>query len=201
MCTAIPPRATIYGYCWTLCSEKKLSSTRSSGRDQAHNSAKRFGPVHDTILFYAKGDRYTWKQAWQPIPQETVDAWYNNVEAETGRRFNRADLTAAGVRSGPSGAIWRGIDVTAKGRHWAIPGFIKLKAKSTLDALEELDIVGRFHWPKSAGGMPMLKRYLDESPGISAQDIISEIQPLNNVARERLGYPTQKPLALLERLI
>jgi site-specific DNA-methyltransferase (adenine-specific) len=169
-------------------------------RSSAH-TAKRFAPVHDTILFYAKSSRYVWNPVRQPIPQETVDAWYNNIEAKTNRRYNRADLTAAGVRTGASGASWRGIDVTAKGRHWAIPGFLKLEAKDTQSALDELDAVGRLHWPKSSGGMPMLKRYLDESPGVPALDVITDIPPLNNVTKERLGYPTQKPLALMERLI
>ncbi len=75
-------------------------------RTSAHSSAKRFGPVHDAILFYAKGAQHVWNPQYQPIPQDTIDQWYNNVEPLTGRRFNRADLTAAGVRSGPSGAAW-----------------------------------------------------------------------------------------------
>ncbi len=94
-------------------------------RAHAHGSAKRFGPVHDVILFYSKSDQYLWNPAFEPLPQSTIDQWYNNIEPETGRRFNRADLTAAGVRTGSSGAPWRGVDVTAKGRHWAIPGFVR----------------------------------------------------------------------------
>lgn len=170
-------------------------------RTSAHNSAKRFGPVHDTIFFYAKTTDYVWNPAYQAIPQETIDQWYNNVEKETGRRFNRADLTAPGKRSGASGATWRGRDVTAKNRHWAVPGFLKLGDVSATEALNELDRRGRLYWPAKDGGMPMLKRYLDESTGIAALDVMSDIQPLNNVAKERLGYPTQKPLALLERII
>jgi adenine specific DNA methylase Mod len=73
-------------------------------RTSAHSGAKRYGPVHDTILFYTATGDYTWNVAYQPLPQETIDQWYNNVEPGTGRRFNRADLAAAGVRSGPSGA-------------------------------------------------------------------------------------------------
>ena len=169
-------------------------------RTSAHNSAKRFGPVHDAIFFYSKSDKYTWNSATQPIPQETIDAWYNNVEPETGRRFNRADLTAPGVRSGSSGMAWREISPSAKGRHWAIPGYLGMQNRDTLHALEELDATGRLHWPKR-GGMPMFKRYLDESPGIPAQDVIADIAPLNNSSSERLGYPTQKPVELLERLI
>lgn len=170
-------------------------------RSSSHNSAKRYAPVHDVIFFYSKTENYTWNDARQPIPVETIDAWYNNVEKGTGRRFNRADLTAAGTRTGISGAVWRHIDVTRKGRHWAIPGFLKLKATDTMAALDELDATGRLHWPKSETGVPMLKRYLDESPGIPALDNIIDIQPLNNSTKERLGYPTQKPVALLERLI
>jgi DNA modification methylase len=169
-------------------------------RTSAHNSAKRFGPVHDTIFFYSKSEKYTWNSATQPIPRETIDAWYNNVEPHTGRRFNRADLTAPGIRAGSSGMAWRGISPTTKGRHWAIPGFLGMQSKDTLGALDELDAAGRLHWPKRAG-MPMFKRYLDESPGIAAQDVIVDIAPLNNSSSERLGYPTQKPVELLERII
>src|SRR5262249_4438342 len=119
-------------------------------RSSAHNSAKRYGPVHDTIIFYTKTNRYIWNPIYQPLPQETIDQWYNNVEPATGRIYNRADLTAAGVRSGSSGATWRGIDVTAKGRHWAIPGFVGdlVAGKDTLEALNALDAAGRLHWPK-----------------------------------------------------
>jgi site-specific DNA-methyltransferase (adenine-specific) len=172
-------------------------------RTSAHNSARRFGPVHDTIFFYTKSEDYTWRPAFQPLPQETADQRYNNVEPQTGRPFNRADLTAAGTHKGPSGSPWRGIDPTDKGRHWAIPGFVGdlVRGKDTLDALDALDAAGRIHWPKRVGGTPMLKRYLDEARGIAAQDVITDISPLNNVAVERLGYPTQKPEALLERII
>lgn len=172
-------------------------------RSSAHNSAKRYGPVHDVLLYYTKSSRYTWNPVYQPLTQETIDQWYGNVEPETGRRFNRADLTASGTRTGESGATWRGVDVTAKGRHWAIPSSLSEAAEGagTIESLEQLDRAGRIHWPKTPGGVPRLKRYVEESKGVPAQDIISDIQPLNNVAAERLGYPTQKPLALLERLI
>jgi DNA modification methylase len=172
-------------------------------RTSAHSNAKRFAAVHDVILFYTKSDSYTWNPAYQPLPQETIDGWYNNIEAQTGRRFNRADLTAAGVRTGPSGAPWREINPATKGRHWAIPGFVGklVKGLNTVQSLDALDSAGRLFWPKRPGGIPMLKRYLDEARGIPALDVMTDISPLNNVAAERLGYPTQKPEALLERII
>ena len=172
-------------------------------RSSAHSSSRRWSPVHDTLLFYSKGDTATWNPTHQPLPQSTLDAWYNNVEPETGRRFNRADLTAAGIRHGASGLPWRGVDPTSKGRHWAIPGFIKetVGDLDTQAALDALDAAGRIFWPKATGGIPMLKRYVDEARGVPPLDVIADIAPLNNATAERLGYPTQKPLALMERIV
>lgn len=112
-------------------------------------------------------------------------------------------MTAAGTRTGPSGEPWRGIDPNTKGRHWAIPGFVGgiVAGLGTQDALDALDAAGRLHWPKASSGIPMLKRFIHESKGIPAQDVITDISPLGNKTAERLGYPTQKPLALLERII
>jgi DNA modification methylase len=172
-------------------------------RSSAHNSARRYGPVHDTIFFYGRGGKFVWNPIFEPIPQETIDAWYNNIEPGTNRRYNRADLTAPGIRTGESGAKWRGIDPTEKGRHWAIPRFVGkiVDGLETLKALDALDSANRIHWPKKSDGIPMLKRYLEESTGTPQQDIISDIAPMNNVHAERLGYPTQKPSELLERLL
>jgi adenine specific DNA methylase Mod len=159
-------------------------------RTSAHSSSKRFGPVHDIILYYAKTDSPTWNQVFQPYDQTYIDAFYTHVDPD-GRRWRRSDLTGAGVRHGETGLVWRGIDVTAKGRHWAYPP----------SQLEIMDTAGRLHWPQKDGGMPMIKRYLDDQAGMPLQDIINDIPPMHNLAAERLGYPTQKPLALLERLI
>ncbi len=172
-------------------------------RTSAHSGAKRFAPVHDVILFYSKSARYIWNQNFLPLPPETIDQWYNNVEEGTGRRFNRADLTAKGLRRGPSGATWRGINPSTKNRHWAIPRFIGdlVVGLDTLDALDALEDAGRIFRPQRADGMPMLKRYLDEAPGIPELDVITDVRPLNNVNSERVGYPTQKPVGLIHRLV
>ncbi len=172
-------------------------------RSSSHNSAKRYGPVHDTIFFYAKGQNHVWNKAFQPLPQSTIEGWYNNTANGAELQFQRADLTGAGVRSGPSGLPWRGIDVTKKGRHWAIPHFVGelVAGMSPQEALDALDEAGRLHWPAKGDGVPRMKRYLNESKGVPALDVITDVAPLNNSAGERLGYPTQKPLSLLERII
>lgn len=159
-------------------------------RTSAHSSAKRYGPIHDTILVYKNGDRYTWNNQYQPYEAEYIQTFFDQVDA-TGRRWKRSDLTGAGTRNGETGLPWRDINVTAKGRHWAYPPRV----------LDELDRAGRVHWPKKPGGMPRLKQYPEELPGIPLQDIWTDVKPLHNLAAERLGYPTQKPQALLERII
>ena len=158
-------------------------------RTSAHSSANRYGPVHDVVLFYTMGERFTWNRQYQGYDQTYLDAFYTHVE--DGRRWRRSDLTGSGIPHGATGDVWRARDVTAKGRHWAYP-------RAELDRMDEQ---GRIHWPKKKGGMPMLKRYADEGKGVPLQDIWTDIKPLHNLSRERLGYQTQKPLSLLERII
>ena len=98
---------------------------------------------------------------------------------------------AGTVRDGPTGKPWRGIDPTAKGVHWRYPP----------ERLEELDREGMLYWGREGKGLPQLKRYLVEGEGAALQDIWTDIAPINSQAQERLGYPTQKPEALLERII
>lgn len=161
-------------------------------RTSAHSSAKRYGPVHDVILFYAASDRSAavWNQQYQPYENSYIETFFDQEDAD-GRRWKRTDLTGAGIRHGETGKPWRNIDVTAKGRHWAYPP----------SELDKLDAAGRVHWPAKAGGMPRLKQYPEDLNGVPLQDVWTDIRPLHNLARERLGYPTQKPVALLERII
>jgi DNA modification methylase len=159
-------------------------------RTSAHSSAKRYGPVHDSLLYYTVGDTYTWNQSYQPYDDHYMSEFYTHVDPE-GRRWRRSDLTGAGVRHGATGLPWRGIDVTSKGRHWFVPPA----------ELDKLDADGKIHWPVKTGGMPMLRRYADKQRGVPLQDVWTDIRPMHNLAAERLGYPTQKPEALLERVI
>lgn len=172
-------------------------------RTSSHNSATRWGPVHDVILFYSKTDNFTWNRVSQPYDEAYVNGFYRS-EDEKGR-FRLGDLTGAGTRTGDSGKPWKGVDPTKAGRHWAVPavpGLTKeeIKALTVQERLDALEEQGLIHWPKK-GAIPQFKRYLDPDKGVAAQDVITDIDPISPHARERLGYPTQKPLALLDRII
>jgi len=159
-------------------------------RTSAHSSANKAGAVHDIILFYTKGSNFIWNSLYQEYDPLYLETFLDEVD-EKGRLYKRMDLTGDGVSRGESGKPWRGIDVTAKGRHWAY----------SLGTLEQLDKQGKIHWPKKADGMPRLKQYRNDLPGVLLQDVWTDIRPMHNLSSERLGYETQKPLALLERII
>ena len=158
-------------------------------RTTAHNSGKMFGPVHDVILSFSKTRDYTWNNLKRPLDESYMDSHYKYVEG--GRRYKRENITGAGVRHGETGKSWHGIDPTPKGRHWIRPPA----------DLDKLDAAGRVYWPDKEGAWPYLKQFLDESTGMLLQDVWDDISPINSQAKERLGYPTQKPVALLERII
>ncbi len=158
-------------------------------RTNTHSSANRWGPVHDTILFVAKGAEHRWNRLFVPLEEGDKQRRYNQVD-KGGRAYTHGEITAPGVRHGKSGDVWRGFDVTSLGRHWF----------TTTDRLDELAAEGRIHFPQS-GGFPRLIRYVDESLGRAVGDVWVDIPPIGMSARERLGYPTQKPVALLERII
>ena len=159
-------------------------------RTSSHPSAKKYGAIHDILLFYTKSEEYTWNVQYQPYDQGYIDQFFDTIDDE-GRRYKRSDLTGAGSSDGPSGDPWRGRDVKSKGRHWMY----------TPSHLDELDKQGKIHWPKKEGGMPRLKQYPEDLKGLPAQDVWSDIRPIHNLSSERLGYPTQKPQELLIRII
>jgi len=173
-------------------------------RTSAHSSAKRYGPVHDTLFYYSKTSAAIWNEQYQSYDETYLNAFYTHKDLD-GRRWRRSDLTGDGTREGESGRLWRGINVTVKGRHWAVPSLadqaLGLKGLSPHAKLDALDHAGLIHWPQKNDGVPMFKRYADLMPGVPLQDIWTDIPPLHNLAAERLGYPTQKPEALLERII
>lgn len=159
-------------------------------RQSAHSSAKRYGPVHDLIFFYSRSKRMGWIGGHQPYEDDYLRQRFHRDKK--GRYWKDADLTGTGVvRHGETGKPWRGFDPTSKGRHWGYPP----------EELNRLDKAGRIYWPRKKSGWPRFKRYLEETKGVSLQDVWTDIFPINSQARERLGYPTQKPEALLRRII
>jgi DNA modification methylase len=171
-------------------------------RTHSHGGAKRFGPIHDVLLFYSKSTDFT----WNPQFTDYTDSYLKNFFkfSDDRGRFRATILTGSGVRSGSSGKPWRGYDPTSVGRHWAIPGIMRELIGPTptvQEALEKLDAIGRVIWPAKSEGVPSFKQYVDDMEGTALQDIFDDIKPISSQAQERLGYPTQKPEALLERII
>ena len=174
-------------------------------RQSAHNDAGKCGAIHDSIFFYTKSERWIWNDVRMPVSEDYLEAFFDQVDAASGRHYARGDLTAAGVtKDGDSGKPWRGIDVSAKGRHWALPEDVisrlridpKLSIQQKLDGLDSAKAI---HWPKK--GVPRLKRFVDEVAGVSLQDVWTDIKLIHNQSSERIGYPTQKPEEIVGRII
>lgn len=173
-------------------------------RTSAHNSARRWGPIHDVILFYTKAGGFTWNRTYTPYDDDYLSRYYRHSD-ENGRRYRLSDLTGSGTRNGESGKAWGGFDPTSYGRHWGIPSVVKEEfGEQQLTPHGWLTLFkqeGLIEMKGNGGGWPHVRRYLDRMSGQHAQDIIDDIPPLSQRHAERLGYPTQKPLALLERII
>ena len=174
-------------------------------RTSAHSSSKRFGPVHDTILHYTRSSQFLWHGDTAPQKGEYLEKWFRHTDPPTGRKFKARDLTGAGVRHGESGKPWRRVNPTDKGRHWAVPNSLMqrlgIKGRSIQGKLDQLDKAGLIFWPKKEGGVPQLKWFQDQLEAAAVPDVWTDIAPIGAQAAERLGYPTQKPEALLERII
>lgn len=156
-------------------------------RANAHSDGNRFGVITDAILFYGASPRAFWADVHVPHGPEYIASHWRRRDA--GGRYRLVPLDAP--RHGDGGQLlypWRG-KLPAASRTWAIGRA----------AMEELEAQGRIVYTR--GGMPNRKCYLGESPGLRAQNLWDDISPVNPMATERLGYPTQKPVALLERII
>jgi adenine-specific DNA-methyltransferase len=157
-------------------------------RTGAHNDPGRFGVVHDSIFFYAKSDHYIFNPVFIPLSEEHLKTRFNLVEEGTGRRFFAGPITAPG--SGP-GRVFDGKEILPPtGRHWSY----------SQEGIDELINKGLIYYSNT--GTPYLKQYMDEyvEQGRRVQSIWSDILP-SKTGGEILGYPTQKPEKLLERII
>lgn len=159
---------------------------RSSAHSDTRQGRKQHGRIHDVVLFYTKTDDWTWNPVYTPYDPEYVDQFYRHVEEGTGRRYRLGDIT------GPGGAAKGNPQYEVMGvtRYW----------RYSKERMQELIDEGRIVQTRP-GTVPAYKRYLDEMPGTPLQDVWTDVAPIGAQAAERLGYPTQKPLALLERII
>ncbi len=161
---------------------------RQSSHNDAKQGSKHLGRVHDTILMYSKTKDYFFKHLYRPYDPEYVENFDKHVEPGTGRRYQLGDLGAPGGASPSKGnPLYEFLGVT---RYWRYS-----KAN-----MEKLHKEGRIVQSKP-GSVPRLKRYLDEGKGVPLGSVWDDIGPVQGVAAEHIGYPTQKPLKLLDRII
>ncbi|KXU30972.1 modification methylase EcaI [Sphingobium sp. 22B] len=160
---------------------------RTSSHNDAAQGLSRYGRTHDVILFYGRGAGGVWNLQYSDYSDGYKKQHYSNVMPD-GRRYKTSDLTAAK----PGGDVsyeWKGVRPPT-GRYWAY-------SRANMERFEK---EGRLQYAAKSG-MPRLRHFLDEMPGVPLSDMWDDISPVNSQAKERIGYPTQKPLALLERII
>ncbi len=147
-----------------------------------------YGNISDYILFYTKTDNYIWNQPFESWTDDKIIKEYQYIEEKTGRRYKKVPIHAPGERKGATGQPWRGM-LPPPGKHW----------QYTPETLEEMDKKGEIYW--SSTGNPRRKVYLDQSKGIAVQDIWLEFKDAHNQNIKITGYPTEKNLELLKRII
>jgi site-specific DNA-methyltransferase (adenine-specific) len=157
-------------------------------RTSSHgNVSVGLGSVNDNILYYAKSKSTIWNQPYIPYSESYIKSHFSQVDS-SGRRFTTSDLRNPGVRPNLH-YEYKGFKPHPNG--WAV----------SRDRMEKYDQENRLVFPSNPEGRIRLKRYLDEQPGEKATTLWEDIPPINSQAQERLGYPTQKPEALLERIL
>lgn len=160
---------------------------RKAGRGETNNEAIRFGVSHDCILFVAKSKKAFFQRQYRANNQKYIDSKFTHVD-ENGRRYRLDNLTSPSYR--PNLIYeYKGYSPPEKG--WAV----------SPDTMARMDAEGRIHFPADKTRRLQRKRFLDELQGETVDSLWDDIPPINSQALERLGYPTQKPIALLERII
>ncbi len=165
----------------------EITWKRTTTHNDAKQGAKQFGRVHDIVFFYTKSSKnWIFNTVYENYSAAYMDSSYNKMDSN-GRRFKSSDLSAA-KGGGDTSYNWNGT-FPPTGRFWAY-------SRANMEKFESED---RLYYSKT--GKPYLKHYLDEMLGISPDDLWTDITPLSAKSAEKLGYPTQKPEALLERII
>lgn len=180
-------------------------------RTSAHNDSLTFGNVRDVILMYGSSDINV-DPIREPLKKKTIEESYKD-EDERGI-YMSDNLTGPKTSEGASGKPWRGIDPGEVGRCWSVPlrgEYAKWIEENIIpdyrsietpqERLDALDKAKMIAYPKTGEGMPRLKRYLKASKGQVPSNLWDDIPPVSPRSKEYTGYPTQKPLKLLERII
>ncbi|CAN5608481.1 site-specific DNA-methyltransferase [soil metagenome] len=159
---------------------------RSTAHSDTRQGRRLPGRIHDVLLYYNRSGAWTWNTVHVPYDAEYVESKYRHVEAETGRRYRLDNLTGPGgaAKCNPS------YEVMGVTRYW----------RYSRERMAALMQEGRIIQTRP-GTVPQYKRYLDEMPGVPLQDVWTDVDPINSRAVERLGFPTQKPEELLERVL
>ena len=161
-------------------------------RSQTRSSISRiFRRAHDVIFFYTRSNEYVFNLQYKALSEGSVKQ-YSRTDCRG--RYQLVPLLVSGQRNGDTGRTWRGIDPGLQGKngmHWV----------TTTERLEQYDKEGRIHWPAKNGGTPRLKYYLDETKGVPVSDFWDDIPIISSSSAESVGYPTQKPEALLDRIV
>lgn len=152
-------------------------------RSTAHNDSTGFANLHDTIFYYSKDNNPYFETPMVPYSQEYINNYYNKQD-EDGRKYLDRDLSAKGLKGSGYTYVWKG-----KSGYWRCP----------FATMERLERENRLYY--TSNGTPRYKQYLDEMDGVPAQDLWLDIFAVNSQAEERIDYSTQKPEALLERII
>lgn len=161
---------------------------RQSAHNDAKQGSKHLGRVHDTLFFYAGGDDYSFNHQYRPYDAAYVEKFYKHIEPGTGRRYSLGDITAPGGAAEAKGnPFYKFLGVE---RYWRF-------SEAEMDRLYK---AGEIIQAKP-GAVPRQKRYLDAGRGVPIGTVWDDIGPVQSSAEEALGYPTQKPLALLERIL
>ena len=172
----------------TVFGKEQFRSEITWKRTTSHNDAVRnYGALGDILLFYTKGDSFLFQPQYASYSQEHLDKVYRYADTD-GRRYGTADLRSPSPRPNLT-YEYKGYKPHPNG--WTV----------SRERMEQLDAEGRLHFPTNKQGRIRRKIYLDEMPGVPVGNLWDDIKPVSSHARERLGYPTQKPEALLERII
>ncbi|MGD9562942.1 MAG: site-specific DNA-methyltransferase [Pyrinomonadaceae bacterium] len=151
-------------------------------RSTAHSDNNAYGNLHDVIYYYSKSQSVTFNTQYDPYSDEYISIYFRHEDSK-GKYLDR-DLSAKGLQGGGYTYSWKG-----KAGLWRCP----------IETMQKYEAEDRIYYTST--GTPRYKQYLQEMPGVPAQDIWTNIFAVNSQAKERIAYPTQKPEAFVERIV